>query len=242
LRQVTINILAFFFVALIGWRRGAPAVAIALADESAPVASNALEPEPPPALPHSVPDDFVLGSSAPNEARRAVEQRSFAARPVLLELRGGLGTIVGFGGATVSFDPWSRLAIGAGLGASTSGLQLAAFLRVRPLVFIRQRRARLHALGLEIGYSTGPFRDFLAPAGDGLRPAYDSYSWDRVHWIEPQLTYETRSYRGFNVLCGLGAEIPIATQGYHCTDPALCPARRIAVLPTVTVGIGWALR
>ena len=191
-------------------------------------------------LPESVPEDFELGSSIPTQARRALEQRSFAARPVTLELRGGVGTVVGLVGVTVSFDPWSRLALGVGLGANTSGFQLAGFVRVRPLVFLQRRHERLHALGLEVGYSTGPFRDFSLGLADGQSPN-GSYSWDRVHWIQPQITYETRSYRGFNLLVGVGAAIPIAERGYRCLDVSLCSPSHISAQPTVTVGVGWAL-
>jgi hypothetical protein len=166
--------------------------------------------------------------------------RSFSDLPVMFELRGGVGTIVGLFGATISFDPWSRLTLGAGFGANTSGLQLAGFLRVRPLVFRARRRSRLHAIGLEIGYAAGPYEDFIPPAGDGDSVS-STYSWDRVQWLQPQVTYETRSYHGFNLLGGLGVEIPIAKTGYHCLDAMQCSTNHLTTLPTFTVGVGWAL-
>ena len=197
--------------------------------------------QPPPALPNDFDSSFVLGASAPSEERQRVEARGFAALPVMFELRSGIATVVGLFGATVSFDPISRLSLGAGFGANTSGVQLAAFARVRPLVFTGRRWARLHAVGLELGYSTGPFRDYLAPAGDGPDESLSTYSYDRVHWLQPQITYETRSYRGFNLLGGVGVEIPIARRGYTCLDPMRCNEQPLGVLPTITVGVGWAV-
>jgi hypothetical protein len=156
----------------------------------------------------------------------------------MLELRGGAATVVGLVGATVSFDPWSRLTLGGGLGASPAGVQLGAFARVRPLVFMGRRWARLHAIGLELGYSTGPFKDFILPVDGGS--AASTYSWDNVQWLQPQLTYETRSYRGFNLLVGAGVAIPVAKHGFHCLDEMQCRSSPIGVLPTVTVGVAWA--
>jgi len=185
---------------------------------------------------------YVLEGGAPEDARRTARERSFAARPFMLELRTGVATIVGMFGATASFDPWSRLCLGVGLGVNTSGLQVAAFARLRPLVFTGRRWARLHAIGLELGYSTGPYSDYKPELGaDHTGDPRTTYSYDRVHWLQPQITYETRSYRGFNVLVGVGVEIPLATQGYHCVDERLCAENKLGVLPTFTVGLGWAL-
>jgi len=190
----------------------------------------------------SVDDDSALSAEhgAPGKVRRSVREHSFAARPVMLELRAGISTIVGLLGATASFDPWSRLALGAGIGANTSGVQLAGFARVRPLVFKAKRRLRLHAVGIELAYSTGPFQDALPPSGLGEHTP--SAAYDRVHWLQPQITYETRSYHGFNLLAGLGVEIPLASRGYHCLDPSSCDSHHhISTMPTITVGFGWAL-
>ena len=102
------------------------------------------------------------------------------------------------------------------------------------------RWARLHAVGLELGYSTGPFSDQTPDLG-GHGDPHVTYSYDRVHWFQPQLTYETRSYRGFNLLAGIGVEIPLATHGYHSLDEAHRSESAIGVLPTFTVGVGWAM-
>jgi len=151
-----------------------------------------------------------------------------------------VSTIVGLVGATVSFDPWSRLSLGAGLGANTSGVQLAAFARARPLVFVAKRTARLHAVGVELGYSVGPFSDYRVPTGMGSEEPVSTFSYERVQWLQPQLTYETRSYHGFNLLAGVGVAIPIEWHGYQCLDPNRCTSRQIGALPTATIGIGWA--
>jgi len=195
----------------------------------------------PPALPRDFDSDFVLGASAPTNARRIVRERGLAARPAVVELRGGVATVVGLLGVTMSFAPISRLSLGAGFGANTSGVQLAAFARVRPLVLTSNRWACLHAIGFELGYSTGPFRDYLAPAGDGPDSSLATFSYERVQWLQPQLTYETQSFRGFNLLAGLGVEIPIAHRGYQCLDALRCTSNHLTALPTATVGVGWAM-
>src|SRR3954468_16428474 len=166
---------------------------------------------------------YVLEGGAPEEVQRTIRERSFAARPFMLELRTGVSTIVGLFGVTASYDPWSRLCLGAGLGANTSGMQVAAVARLRPLVFVGKRWARLHAVGVELGYSTGPFSDYHPDLGtDHTGSPTTTYSYDRVHWLQPQIAYETRSYRGFNLLAGIGVAIPLLTQGYRCLDEASC--------------------
>jgi hypothetical protein len=107
---------------------------------------------------------------------------------------------------------------------------------VRPLVFISQRWARLHAIGLELGYSRGPFKDFVVSPDS---PA-STYSYEGVQWLQPQITYETRSYRGFNLLGGLGVEIPFESHGYQCLVDSECGSHKISPLPTITLGLGWA--
>lgn len=184
---------------------------------------------------HDFSEDYALGRGAPMEDRRSIRERSFAAKPVMVELRTGFGTIVGLAGATISFDPWSRLCLGVGLGANTAGVQLAAFARVRPLVFMSKRRARLHAVGVELGYSRGPFDFFAIGERSGL-----TYTYERVQWLQPQITYETRSYRGFNLLAGVGLEIPIEKSGFRCIDQWDCYSQPLSALPTVTLGLGWA--
>lgn len=181
-----------------------------------------------------------LDQGLPNEARRLVAERTFAARPMALELRTGLATIVGLLGPTVSFDPWSRMSLGAGVGINTSGLQFAGFARFRPLVFMAQRTARLHAVGVELGYSVGPFEDHQNPLSES--GPVSTFSYDRVQWLQPQVTYETRSFKGFNLLAGLGVAIPVKTTGYHCLDEPGCNMNHIGGITTVTFAIGYALQ
>ncbi|HYQ04638.1 MAG TPA: hypothetical protein VER96_38455 [Polyangiaceae bacterium] len=182
----------------------------------------------------------IVDEGAADEARRAVSEHSFALRPVMFELRTGGATIVGLFGATASFDPWSRLSLGGGFGVNSAGVQVAGFARLRPLVFMGHRRARLHAVGVELGYSTGAYQDYTLDSLYGIG-SYLTYRYDRVHWLQPQLTYETRSYRGFNVLGGVGVALPVAKQGYHCLDQSYCGQTHISVLPTFTLGVGWAM-
>jgi hypothetical protein len=199
-----------------------------------------------PAAAGSLPDDFgsdsAFESRTPPTLRKQIVDERFRARPMLFEVRTGFATVVGLAGATLSYDVLNRLALGVGFGANTSGLQVAAFARVRPLVFVSKRWTRLHAIGLELAYSTGPFRDYTAPAGEPHGALFGATSsWDRVSWVQPQLTYETRSYRGFNLLAGVGAEIPVQHSGYHCIDRLQCSPNKLTALPTISIGLGWAI-
>jgi hypothetical protein len=206
-----------------------------------PVGMKESAPQSEPAEPEDNDYDLARRGGAPTAVRRAVREHTFALLPVLLELRGGVSTIVGLVGVTASFDPFSRLTLGAGFGANTSGMQFAGFARVRPLIVTAGRSARLHAVGVELGYSTGPFRDYIAATGTGADSTHSTYSYDRVQWLQPQITYETRSYRGFNLLAGVGVEIPLKWQGYQCIDPWRCGSNHIGTLPTITFGVGWAM-
>lgn len=211
--------------------------------EPAPSAVT-LDSQPSPATAHQHIDEHLIDdhlSENIGDPQHSARQNSFVSRPLMFELRSGLSTVVGLFGGTVSFDPWSRLSLGAGLGTNTSGLQLCAFARVRPLVFTAKRTARLHAVGAELGYSVGPFSDYRIPTGMGSSEPISSYSYERVQWLQPQLTYETRSYRGFNLLAGVGVAIPIEWHGYQCLDPKRCNSNRISTLPTATIGVGWAI-
>jgi len=187
--------------------------------------------------------DFETNASIPTETRELLRSERFAARPVLLEARTGMAALVGPLGATAAFDPWGRVALGGGLGVSPAGLQLGAYVRARPLVFTSRRWLRLHAIGVELGYATGPYRNYQMPVGDGETHSAYSASWERVHWLQPQLIYETRSFRGFNLLAGIGVAVPLASAGYRCLDAIRCSLHGLDTIPSVTfaVGYAWAL-
>jgi hypothetical protein len=179
----------------------------------------------------------VIEEGVPPAIREAIQERRFAARPVVMEARFGTGTLVGVMGVTASYNPWSFLGLGVGAGLDTGGGQLAAMISIRPVTFVSQRWARLHAIGIELGYSTGPYNDWEL-GGDGGSGA--TYRWDHVHWAQPLLFYQTQSYRGFNLLAGVGAAIPFAKSGYHCIDTELCGGPHINGAFTATAGLGYA--
>ena len=68
----------------------------------------------------------------------------FSDRPLMIQLRGGIDTLVGLFGLTASYDVHNRLALGAGLGTNAAGLQLAVFARVRPLMALRRVMPEIH--------------------------------------------------------------------------------------------------
>ncbi len=63
---------------------------------------------------------------------------------------------------------------------------------------------------------------------------------DWLHWLQPLLFYQTQSYRGFNLLGGMGIAIPIARSGYRCEDAVLCGQNSLSVVPTISAGLGYA--
>jgi hypothetical protein len=183
-------------------------------------------------------DDYREKPGPSPKAHQLSREGGFAARPLLTEARLGMATLVGGAGATASFDPWSRLAFGAGFGANEAGLQLAGFARFRPLVAISGRSARLHALTLELAYSTGPYdNSMLSVDGSGLTEP--TWSYDRAGWLQPEVAYETRSFGGFNLRVGTGFAILLHDTGGECIS-APCDVQRPSVLPSVSVALGYA--
>lgn len=174
-----------------------------------------------------------MEGGVPVQTRQRIDERRFSARPLVVEARGGGATLVGAVGVTASYQPWSWVGLGAGAGANLAGGQFGAFLALRPISFLSQRWARLHGIGVELGYSTGPFRDY-SESGPGAE------FWARVHWAQPMIFYQTQSYRGVNLVAGLGAAIPFAKSGYHCDNASLCTERALGTLPAVTAGLGYA--
>jgi hypothetical protein len=174
----------------------------------------------------------VIGG-VPSEARRRVDEKRFAARPFLLQLRLGSGTIVGPLGITASFTPWSFLSFGAGVGGNSEGPQLGAFAAVRPLSFVSHRHGLLQGVGVELGYSTGAYDDrFVVPSSDA--------AWDRVHWLEPLAFYELRTLGGFDLLAGMGVAVPLGSSGYRCSDEAHCSSSEPSTIVNFSVGVGFA--
>jgi hypothetical protein len=175
----------------------------------------------------------------PVQTYERIDQKRFAARPLLVEMRAGFGTIVGLLGVTVSYHPWSFLGFGAGAGVSGGGGQVGAFVQLRPITFVTHHFARLHGIGAELGYSTGPYSESIMDIDYGAPVA--GYAYDRVHWLEPMLFYQTQSYRGFNLVLGTGLAFSIAKSGYHCIGTEPCPAQqRTEFTPVFTAGVGYA--
>jgi len=173
----------------------------------------------------------------PTHARRIITAKRFAALPCLLEGRGGIGTIVGLVGFTAAVD-LGRIVLGGGAGISGGGPQMGAYARVRPLVFMRHASLRLHALGVEVGYSTGGATRFVGLTEGPTANAH----WNWVHWIQPQLSYETRTWNGFSLLAGIGVAVPVARSGYHClSEPSATPcSHALSAMPTLTGALGYA--
>jgi hypothetical protein len=173
----------------------------------------------------------------PNAAEVEREGR-FAARPLLTEARVGMATLVGGAGVTMSYDPWSRLAFGAGFGTNRAGLQLAAYARFRPVVGLNTRTARLHALTVELGYSTGPHENSFFSV-DGSGSTEPTWRYERAGWLQPEIAYETRSFGGFNLRIGAGLAILLHHTDAECIDDS-CDVQKLSVIPSVGLALGYA--
>lgn len=168
-----------------------------------------------------------------SDAQRRMDEERFAARPFVLQLRLGSGTIVGPLGITAAFCPSTFFAFGAGVGGNSQGPQLGAFVAARPLSFVSRRHGLLQGVGIELGYSTGAYDDrFIAPSS--------AAAWEHVHWLEPLAFYELRTLAGFDLLAGVGVAVPFAASGYHCDDAAHCGSSEPTAIVNFSVGVGFA--
>ena len=154
----------------------------------------------------------------------------------------GIDTLVGLIGSTASYDIENHLAVGAGFGINTAGLQLAAFARVRPFVWF-YHQSTLLALGLEGAYSTGPGRFPAIEIQVGDSPA-GMLHWRRINWLQAEVVFELRTHSGFSFTIGTGKAVPIQFQGLSCTgDIGWCNGNsktKLGTLWTITNGLGYA--
>ena len=189
------------------------------------------------------------GLNDADELKHAIDPpRKFTDRPITIQLRGGIDTLVGLIGLTASYDVENHLTLGVGAGTDAAGLQLAVFARVRPFIWENRRTRTLRALAFEGSFSTGPgvvrSSDLPVPMGEGRDPS-GTLHWSRVSWIQGEVVYEVRTVSGFSFTVGSGVAVPAHSQGPWCSgDAQWCSmnARPSApVLPTMTVGIGHDL-
>ena len=166
----------------------------------------------------------------------------FTDRPIAIQLRYGLDTLVGLVGLAASYDIEDHLAIGAGFGANFAGLQLAALARVRPFIW---GRSTLLSLAFEGAFSSGPGRDppFQLDLGYGEGPS-GTLHWRRISWLQGEVVFELRTHSGFSLTVGIGKAVPIHFQGTSCAgDSGWCSVNansKFGTLWTQTTGVGYA--
>jgi hypothetical protein len=173
------------------------------------------------------------------ELRQAIDTRRFALRPYLLEGRIGAGNVVGLVGVTAAVDLLGRVVVGAGAGLNVQGLQLGAYVRGRPAVFLNSTGYRLHAVALELGYCAGPYSPWAVLVGDAVTPSGID-RWDWAHWIQPSVGWETRSWNGVNAVVAVGYAFPVHSSGYRCVGDYPCRADLFAI-PTISASLGYAI-
>jgi len=176
------------------------------------------------------------------EQRHALNApRKFSDRPLMIQLRGGIDTLVGLIGLTASYDIGNRLALGAGFGTNAAGLQLAVFARVRPFIWENGRTRTLRALAFEGSFSTGSTVMAMAAT---MADASAAQHWSRVSWVQGEVVYEVRTVSGFSFTVGSGVAVPVHSQGPWCSGEVEWCSRNARSsaqpLPTITVGIGYA--
>ncbi len=126
----------------------------------------------------------------------------FTSRPLTFNAMLGVGTPVGGFGGVVEYNLGSRVAVGAGVGASWLGggsipgpVQVAALVRYRLAVL--EERNIAHAFDSTIAFASGRFRYPLI-TGD------QSSVSERAYWVQLALEYELVTRGGFRFATGPG--------------------------------------
>jgi hypothetical protein len=121
----------------------------------------------------------------------------FAARPLTLEARLGLGAPTGLLGLAVTYSPLPAFGFDCGAGTNTLGLQLACSVHGRLVLSSREETFGLdwaRALTLSSGFSSGRYVDFHSfenlTAVDGPNPAELHFA--RAYWWNTDLGAEWR--------------------------------------------------
>ena len=121
----------------------------------------------------------------------------FAAHPLTLEARFGLGTPTGVLGAAVTYSPVPAFGFECGAGTNTVGLQLACSLRGRFVLPARDRSLGLdwaRAFTLSSGFSGGRYADTHVfqelTAVDG--PGVAELDFARAYWWNTDIGVEWR--------------------------------------------------
>jgi hypothetical protein len=156
----------------------------------------------------------------------------FGQTPLHAEARFGFGTLVGFAGGTLGYNLHDRLEVGAGAGWASGGLALAAYARGRPIRGMG--RGSLHALTVELGYSTSAYDEFEPFAERQVLS-------DRAHWFQFDLGWETQAPGGFSFRLAAGLATLLNPSGLYCENgegerEECSPGARC--LPTFTIGLG----
>jgi len=170
-------------------------------------------------------------------------RNEFAARPLTIESRLGVGAPTGFFGGAISYSPIPALGLDCGLGKSNYGLQLACGLRARLLLGslgaltpgftpgspTLSPRGLHRALTLTSGVSSGPYVDDHVLEKftwvDGPGPA--SRSYPRAYWwntdIGVEERYESlvlRFFLGAALLTNPSAGTDLVTHGERIERPS----------------------
>jgi hypothetical protein len=160
----------------------------------------------------------------------------FMDRPVSLNLVLGMATPAGEVGGLVecSVAPW--IALGIGIGASFSGPQYGAMLRLRTL---RWEKAAAHALDFVVAGSGGAYEPLYVSSDDPRE-----YTTTVAFWIQPSVEYELLAGTGFRFTAGVGAAIRAATSAETCASQAgvRCSAVHVpSAIPTVSTSFGFGI-
>jgi hypothetical protein len=142
----------------------------------------------------------------------------FEQRRVIVSGVLGFGAPVGLVGATGSYSFSNYVGLGVGVGTNAIGPQLAAFVELRPAVWVREPAA--HALSVTASYSIGRWRSFiLGIPGAGHdaddRPSY-RYGADAAQWITLDIGYRLLLARGFSVRPAFGVAKMLNPDAAHC--------------------------
>jgi hypothetical protein len=192
----------------------------------------------------------LLGSSTHaaadvNEKRDVLDTRDTVTQPVphasrhptiIAEAVAGLGSPVGYGGASISTVPFEWLAFGPGVGWGSAGTQLAALSRLRLAIEPDVK------LTFNLAYSNGPYRSFARQCAEGIE-CTSRLEVARAHWLHMGWGFEFLMDQGSVVRFDWGVAALLNPGDARCVEEARgvfaadcrAPGQNLALAPLLLV-------
>lgn len=189
----------------------------------------------------------ALGAERPNDSERALSVAEPAPRSddpwrrmFAVDVHLGVGTPLGFGGASTEFTPAPFFTVAAGVGANGDGMQEGLEARIRGIM----RSGTAVAVGA--GLSTGPY---VASSLFELESS-TRWHWQRAWWATVAFSVEhrwvsgveLRGYVGASILQNSTADSCSVNEpfGYYRTEPCTSLQSPHEFTPFLGLAFGYA--